>query len=195
MEILLATGNSHKREEFERIFSEHRILLPRELGLEYEYSETGQSFLENALGKARTLFDLSHRPVLADDSGLSVRSLGGEPGIYSARYGPEGQRDTFTDRDRYLYLLERMSDVTEREAAFVCCMVLIVERQRLFVAQETFEGLIAKSPAGQGGFGYDPVFFVPDRGCTVAQLPDEVKDRISHRGRAARRLLTVLSSL
>jgi XTP/dITP diphosphohydrolase len=195
MKLLLATNNMHKWKEFQRIFEGYEVLLPKELELSFEFEEEGSSFLENALGKARTLYGLANRPVLSDDSGLCVPALGGEPGIRSARYGPEGRAESFGDTERYLYLLERMKGREDRQAYFVCSMVLVLDDYRFFTAQETLQGHITEKPAGKGGFGYDPVFFVPERGMTVAQLGDSVKDAISHRGRAGRRILAVIESL
>lgn len=195
MKLLLATNNRHKWREFQRVFDGHEIFLPEDLQLDFHFEEKGSSFLENALGKARTLYRKAEQPVLSDDSGLCVPALGGEPGLRSARYGPGQRENGFTDRDRYLYLLERMSGIEDRRAYFVCCMVLILEDQRYFTAQETMPGCITEEPAGEGGFGYDPVFFVPEEGKTAAELQDAVKDGISHRGRAGRRILSVIESL
>jgi XTP/dITP diphosphohydrolase len=195
MKLLLATNNRHKWREFQRIFHGHEILTPRELKMNFHFEETGSSYLNNALGKAMALYERVRQPVLSDDSGLSVPALGGEPGIRSARYGPEGKEERLSDRQRYLYLLDRMKAVEDRRAFFICCMVLVLDEQRFFAAQETLTGGITEEPAGEGGFGYDPVFYVPERQMTVAELPDVVKDRISHRGRAGRRILSILDSL
>ena len=134
---------------------------------------------------------VEHSPARRASPGLSVPALDGNPGTYSARYGG----NDLTDRDRYLHLLENMENIEDRRAFFVCCFVLLLEENRFFVVQETFAGLIARQPSGEGGFGYDPVFYIPQMGCTVAELEDGAKDRISHRGLAARRLLQVLDSL
>jgi XTP/dITP diphosphohydrolase len=191
MKLFLASNNKHKKVELERIFKGHDILLPVEAGIRYSHRETGLTYLENAMGKAMTLFGQAGGPVLADDSGLSVPALDGKPGTCSARYGGKD----LTDRDRYRYLLKNMRSVEDRRAFFVCCIVLLLDENRFFVAQETFAGSIAMQPSGKGGFGYDPVFYIPQMGCTVAELEDGSKDRISHRGLAARRLLRLLDSL
>jgi XTP/dITP diphosphohydrolase len=191
MKLSLASNNRHKRKELERILKGHEILLPVEMGIEYSHRETGSTYFENAMGKAETLFRQVGEPVLADDSGLSVQALDGKPGTFSARYGGEG----LSDRDRYNFLLENMRGIEDRRAFFVCCIVLLLDTNRFFVAQETFAGLIARQPSGEGGFGYDPIFFLPETGCTVAELADVTKDEISHRGLAARRLLQILDSL
>jgi len=195
MKLLLATNNMHKWREFQRIFDGHEMLLPEDLKLNFQFEEQGSSFLENALGKARALYRKAEQPVLSDDSGLCVPALGGEPGIRSARYGPGERAKGFNDRDRYLYLLERMNGIEDRRAYFVCCMALVLDDYRFFTAQETMEGSIGEEPAGEGGFGYDPVFIVPDKGMAVAELRDTVKDGISHRGRAGRRILSIIDSL
>lgn len=195
MKLLLATKNMHKWREFQRIFDGHEVLLPEDLELNFQFEEQGSSFLENALGKARALYRKAEQPVLSDDSGLCVPALGGEPGIRSARYGPGEGAKGFNDRDRYLYLLERMKGIEDRRAFFVCCMTLVLGDHRFFAVQETMEGSIGEEPIGEGGFGYDPVFFVPDKGMTVAELQDTIKDGISHRGRAGRRMLSIIDSL
>ena len=190
MDLVLATNNEHKAEEFRRIFRGHRILMPSDLGLAFAHREEGITFLANALGKASTLHRLCRCPVLADDSGLAVVSLGGEPGVRSARYGSES--GAATDEDRYRFLLSRMEKEKKREATFICCLVLMWSAERFWIVQEQMPGVIAREPTGEGGFGYDPVFLIPEKGETVAELDDEAKDELSHRGRAARRILSLL---
>jgi len=192
MEILVASNNDHKHREFARLFPDLEIRIPRERGIAFDFPEDGATFLANAQGKAAALYRLAHRPVIADDSGLCVLSLGGQPGVFSARYGSAPGKPPLDATKRNQYLLERMNGVTDRGAYFVCCLVLMFSEERFFVAQETVSGLIAQEPRGTNGFGYDPLFFLPDRGRTMAELPDEDKDRISHRGRAARRILALL---
>jgi XTP/dITP diphosphohydrolase len=195
MRLILATNNRHKGTEFKRIFTGHEILTPSDVGLEFSYDETGSTYLENALAKAKALFQKIDQPVLADDSGLSVPALGGEPGIFSARYGSGDDAKNLTDSDRYRHLLSRMEGTSDRRAFFVCCMVLIIEEYRFYLAQETLQGIIAEKPSGSGGFGYDPVFSLPEYGKTVAELPDGLKDTLSHRGRSGRRILSLLSDM
>jgi XTP/dITP diphosphohydrolase len=195
MEILLATNNRHKLHELTSILQGHTLVGPESRGIEFEHEETGSSYLENAVGKARTLFELARGPVLADDSGLSVAALNGEPGIYSSRYGmTEGGIELPAD-ERNRYLLSNLEGIGDRRAFFVCCMVLLLDDYRLFVAQETLPGTITETPAGSGGFGYDPVFFLPERGMTVAEIDEAEKNRISHRGRAGRRIRAILDDL
>ena len=196
MELVLATNNSDKAREFARIFSgDCGVTTAAELGVPFHYEEGVESFLADALGKAFALFDKIERAVLADDSGLAVLALDGAPGVYSSRFGTEEGQEKLSADERNRYLLERMESVEDRSAFFVCCMVLVLDRQRLFVAQETLEGVITLTPSGLGGFGYDPLFYVPELGQTVAQLADDAKDRISHRGKAGRRLLAVIRDL
>jgi XTP/dITP diphosphohydrolase len=193
-ELLLASNNEHKRQEFVRLLPGVRILTPAEVGLRFEFDEDGETFLANAFGKAMALFHAARRPVIADDSGLCVKALGGEPGIFSSRYGSGAGGTLLAARQRNAYLLGRMDGLADRAAWFVCCLVLILEESRFLVAQETVHGTIAEEPRGENGFGYDPLFLVPGTGKTIAELPDAEKDAISHRGRAARRILATMGS-
>ena len=188
-ELVLASNNGYKHAEFVRLFPNHTIRRPADLGIDFVFPEDGESFLENAFGKAVALYHSAKRPIIADDSGLCVAALGGEPGVYSSRYGAGVDGALLDSSKRNAYLLDRMEGIEDRGAFFVCCMVLLVEESRFFIAQETVHGTIAESPRGDKGFGYDPLFLLPDRGMTIAELPDEEKDAISHRGRAARRIL------
>ena len=200
MEILVATENTHKLKELSAIFSGHTLLTPHERDIHYYFEETGETFLSNAQGKALALFEQARSeqavtPVIADDSGLVVPALGGEPGVYSARYGsPEGGPKLDTP-DRNRYLLDKMEGLTDRRSFFVCCMVLVLSPERFFVAQETLPGRIISEPRGSYGFGYDPLFYLNEYGQTVAELPETEKNKISHRGRAGIRLRAVLDSL
>ncbi len=194
MELLLATNNQHKKHELSQILSGHKIITPDEIGIDFDCDETGTTFLANSLLKAETLFKLAGRPIIADDSGLCVDSLGGEPGIYSARYGSSGGPD-LSSEDRNLYLLDKMKHLettAERTAHFVCCMSLIIDEYRVYTVQESVDGSITFEPAGCGGFGYDPVFFLPRYGMTVAEIGEAEKNKISHRGRAASRLAKLI---
>lgn len=190
--LIAATNNPHKLRELRRLFPGFRLLSPAQAGCAFSYEETGTTYLENALGKALHLYHLADAPVLADDSGLEVTGLGGQPGIYSARYGSTGAR--LSDSQRNAYLLGRAESLGDRGCFFVCCMVALFDEKRFFVAQETFHGVLALQPSGSGGFGYDPIVYLPERGKTVAQLSDRQKDALSHRGKAARRLAAMLSS-
>jgi len=188
-EFLLASNNAHKHQEFVRLFPGIRVLMPRDMGIEFDFDETGDTFLENAFGKAMALFQTAKRPVIGDDSGLCVRALGGEPGIFSSRYGSGAGGVPLEAPRRNAYLLDRMEGIQDRAAYFVCCLVLVLEESRFISVQETVHGRIAEGPRGEHGFGYDPLFIVPGHEKTIAELPDQVKDQISHRGLAARRIL------
>jgi XTP/dITP diphosphohydrolase len=195
MEILVATENTHKVKELSVIFAEHTLLPPHEKGIEYSFEETGETFLANAQGKALALYEQARGPVIADDSGLVVPALGGEPGVYSARYGSPAGGPKLDTPERNRYLLDKMEGLSDRRSFFVCCMVLVLTPQRFFVAQETLPGRIISEPRGSHGFGYDPLFYLNEYGHTVAELPEAEKNKISHRGRAGIRLRAVLDSL
>ncbi len=200
MELLLATNNHHKKREFERIFEGARVLLPEDLGIAFSHEETEATFLGNALGKATTLEALlppeyrsrdRRLAVIADDSGICVEALDGRPGVYSARYGSEALSDT----ERNERLLSELQGVADRRAHYVCCMVALEGEDRFGVVQETWHGEIARAPSrGTRGFGYDPIFFLPEQGLTVAEISDRKKDALSHRGKAGRRLWSYLAS-
>ncbi|MDR1248083.1 MAG: RdgB/HAM1 family non-canonical purine NTP pyrophosphatase [Treponema sp.] len=197
MTIWFATGNAHKRAELAAIFSGHTIKIPADLGLAFDPNETGATFAENALIKARELrrqiAAAGYRdPVIADDSGLCVDALDGRPGIRSARYGSEGG-EKFGDGDRNALLLRELGDNPNRKARFVCAMALLLDEDRFFLVQETLEGELIPAGRGKGGFGYDPILFIPALGRTVAELSGEEKNRISHRGKAGRAIARLLA--
>ena len=181
MELMLATRNAHKIEEFARILRPHEIVpLPPEVELP---PETGSTFAENALIKAQAAATALGRPVFADDSGISAAALGGAPGIYSARYaGPDA-----TDQANLDKLLREVPD-DDRRVTYVCALVWFVPGEAPRYFEERCEGLLAHTPRGTGGFGYDPAFVPADIGDerTMSELTAEEKDAISHRGRAAR---------
>ena len=151
-----------------------------------EIQEDGKSFLENALIKARTISELTGELALADDSGLEVEALHGAPGIYSARYAGEKANDEKNNRK----LLGDLTGIPPagRKAVFQCVLILYRPDGSYQAFDGSWDGRIAESPAGQGGFGYDPLFYLPERGVTVAELPDKIKNRISHRAKAAAKL-------
>jgi XTP/dITP diphosphohydrolase len=191
-ELVVATNNAHKVRELTRLFPGVRLLAPSDLGIDFRFEEDGRTYLENSLGKARHLFERVHRPVLADDSGLEVPALGGEPGLHSSRYGSQSGGPKLTDAERCALLLARAERLEDRACFFVCCMVVVLSESRFLAAQEVFPGVLGRAPRGSGGFGYDPIVLIPERGRTVAELSDRDKDRLSHRGRAARRLRSLL---
>ena len=193
MKVVLASKNQHKLEEIQTILSKYEmeLVLQSTLGVDIDVDETGTSFEENSLLKAQAVMEATGLPAIADDSGLSVDALDGAPGIYSARYGGE---QYVTDRDRLELLLKNMAGVPDgaRTARFVCVITLLFPDGRKYVARGTCEGEITRQAAGQSGFGYDPVFFVPDEGCTFAQMGSDRKNAISHRSNALRRLCEML---
>lgn len=159
-----------------------------------QVAETGRTFMENAILKARTIGDFTRELTLADDSGLEVDALNGEPGIYSARYGQPG----WSDRERYRFLLEKLRDVPseKRTARFRCAVALYdPNTNRIEQAEGTVEGLIIDEPRGANGFGYDPVFLIPELGKTMAELSPEAKNRFSHRSRAVEKLIPIFKKL
>jgi XTP/dITP diphosphohydrolase len=195
VDLLLATQNPGKLAEM-RLLAEglpFRVLGPRELGIADAPDETGTTFIENAVLKARHYARLSGRLTVADDSGLSVDALGGGPGLYSARFGGESA----SDADRNALLLEKLAHVpTERrQARFTSAVAVARGGEVLFEAEESVEGLIADGLRGSNGFGYDPLFFYPPFGRTFGEIPHEEKDRVSHRGKAFARLRRFLESI
>lgn len=191
MEIILASGNRHKLFELKEILKGHTVLLPEDIGIDFDFEETGSSYLENSYGKAYALFNRINRPVIADDSGLSVAALNGAPGIYSARYGSK-DGVLLEAPERNLFLLKQLKGMEDLSAEFICCMTLVLEENRFFVAQESFKGEITENSTGINGFGYDPVFYLPEYGKTLAELPEEEKNKISHRGKAGHRIARLL---
>ncbi len=193
-QIVLASNNPGKVREIGQLLTDfHMEVLPQSAFDISEVEETGLTFVENAILKARHASRHSGLPALADDSGLEVDALNGEPGIYSARYAGVGA----SDEQNLQKLLEALKDVPEqqRTARFQCLMVYMRHGAdpTPLIAQGTWEGRITVEPQGENGFGYDPVFFVPEHGCTSAQLPAEVKNRLSHRGQALRQLVRLLA--
>jgi len=169
------------------------LTTPAEEGIDLEVEEAGRSFEENAVAKATAYAPLSGLITLADDSGLEVEALGGEPGVRSARYAGEGA----SDGERIDYLLGKLKDVPdgERAARFVCVIAVATPEGEVELCQGECPGIIAREPRGEGGFGYDPVFYLPELGRTMAELNLEEKNRISHRGRAAQKARAILERL
>ena len=195
--ILFATGNPHKLEEVAAVLGPLGV---RITGLDAvaqtfeEPVEDGHTFLANAVIKARYYAQHTRRPCLADDSGLVVDALGGEPGVRSARYAELAGPRRVVDPANNAKLLEKLRGVPDeqRTARFVCVMVLADSHRTWAVTRGTIEGRIAHEPRGANGFGYDPLFILPGRGVTTAELPPEQKNAISHRGQAARMLADLL---
>jgi len=183
--IVLATGNAGKVREIQTVLAQWNITVkPQSEFNTPEAEETGLSFVENAIIKARNAAQHTGLPALADDSGIEVDFLQGEPGIYSSRYAGSAGDNIANNRK----LLEALKDVphAQRSARFQCVIVFMrhAKDPTPVICQGTWEGFIVDKPQGTNGFGYDPVFYVPTHQCTSAELPSDVKNRISHRGQA-----------
>jgi len=194
MKLYLASNNKHKYQEFcEGLFGVD-LSLPCDEGIQSSPEENGTSFFENAMIKAKALYDIVHSPVIADDSGLCVDALDGRPGIFSARYATAPANETIQDYG-INRLLKEVEGKEDRGATFVCTLVLYMEENRFFVVQETCKGEISKCKKGEGGFGYDPIFFLKDLNKTMAELTRLEKNRISHRGKAIRACNALLKQI
>jgi len=193
--FLVATNNPGKVKEYADLLDGLPVALttPTQEGLSLEVAETGATFAQNAILKARAYAAASGLLTLADDSGLEVDALDGAPGVRSARYADEGA----SDEDRYRLLLRNLADVPpgKRTARFRCVVAIVTPEREEHTAEGRCEGVIGFEPRGRHGFGYDPVFYLPDRGQTMAELPPEVKNRISHRARAIQAALPTLRRL
>lgn len=190
MKFVLATNNLKKQRELQQILSHLGVELctQRELGLKVEPEETGETYAENALIKARALWEASGLPAIADDSGLEVDALEGRPGVHTARYGGEG----LTDRERYERLLRELEDRTDRGAKFVSVIACVLPDGESFTARGECPGEILRAPRGEGGFGYDPIFYLREQGAAMAEIPPEVKNRVSHRAWALEKFAQML---
>ena len=190
--LLLATNNKGKVREYKHMLKDlpFELVSPAEVGINTEVEETGESLEENARLKATTLARESKLLTLADDSGLEVDALGGEPGRLSARYAGEGA----SDEDRVNYLLSRLKDVPEgkRSARFRCVIAIAMPDDEVELCSGECEGVITLEPRGEKGFGYDPIFYLPELDKTMAELSLEEKNKVSHRGRAAREAIKLL---
>lgn len=193
--LLLATNNKGKVEEYRELLegTGFELVTPVEIGVNPKVEETGSTFKGNARIKAEEYARVSGMLTLADDSGLEVDALNGEPGIRSSRYAGEGA----TDEEKIGLLLSRLRDIPEekRTARFRCVIAIAQPGGEILYACGQCEGIIAFSPRGNEGFGYDPIFYIPELKQTMAEIPAEVKNRISHRGRAAREARQILERL
>ena len=190
--FVVATKNKGKLKEIEEILfgMDLEVVSMEQAGVDEDIEEYGSTFEENALIKAREVHKITGELVMADDSGLEVDFLNGAPGIYSSRFAGEGASDT----DRNNKLLELLKDVPfeNRKARFVCAIAVILPDGKHFTVRGTFEGYIGLEPVGGNGFGYDPLFFVPEYNKTAAQLEASKKHEISHRGKALKLMLAEL---
>lgn len=194
--LLVATHNKGKVTEFSEMMQDMAIawLGLDDVGVTEDVPETGDTFRENAVLKAAAYAQMTGLLTLADDSGLEIDALAGAPGVYSARYGGAG----LTHAERYQLVLQQLTAVPEaaRTARFRCVIVVADGHGRILAeAEGVCEGVIAQAPAGSGGFGYDPIFFLPDQGQTMAQLSSTEKHQVSHRGRAMRQLEPLLRQI
>ena len=200
MRLIFATGNKGKMNEIREIMSDSvPVLSMAEAGVSTDVEEDGNSFMENSFIKARAVArtckekGIDDAIVLADDSGLVVDALNGEPGIYSARY--LGEDTPYSIKNAKI--IERLNGVSDedRTARFVCAIACVMPDGREYSAEATYEGAIGYEERGEHGFGYDPIFYLPDRGVYSAELDPEEKNRISHRGKALRMMKEILSEI
>lgn len=194
--IIVASNNAHKVKEIKHILNEYpvEVISLKEAGIDIDVEEVGTTFMENAELKAREIYKVAKGSmILADDSGLAVDILGGKPGIYSARYAGE-HGDSKKNNEK---LLEELKGKTleERSAKFICAMVLIVSEDQVIKVQGEVEGFITEEQSGVEGFGYDPLFYVPEIGATFAQMTAHMKNTISHRAMALDKLKEELDKI
>ena len=185
MKVVLASKNRHKLEEISQITRKFdmELVLQSELGVDIDVEETGTTFEENSFLKAEAVMKATGLPALADDSGIAVDALNGEPGIYSARYGFD---PTLDDWGRLQLLLKNTEGVPDgqRQAKFVCVITMVTPEGQTIQARGEIHGELLRAPAGENGFGYDPIFYYPPLGMTTAEMPGEVKNQVSHRANA-----------
>lgn len=193
--LLIATHNQGKLREFRQLLADLDLEVTDldTIGIQEDVEETGTTFAENAILKARTYAEMSGLLTWSDDSGLEVDALEGRPGIYSARYGGPG----LTPRDRYLLLLEELRAYPQESwtARFRCVVALVLPSGDVHTIDDTLEGIITHQPAGEYGFGYDPIFYLPEYKATLAELSPEIKNQISHRGKASQKAKQLLRTL
>ena len=192
MKLIIASNNAHKLTEMKSILAPFfdDVQSMREAGIEHETVEDGKTFMENAVKKARELAEISGCCAIADDSGLCVDALDGGPGVYSARYsGVHGD-----DKANNAKLLRELDGVEARGAHYTCAIALVWPDGRLLTAEDYLYGEIAHDERGSNGFGYDPLFLLPEQGLRTAEISPEEKNRISHRGKALRQLVEKLKS-
>lgn len=185
MKVVLASKNPHKLVEISKITEKFgfELVLESDVGVDIDVEETGSTFEENSFLKAEAVMKATGLPALADDSGIAVDALNGEPGIYSARYGFDESLD---DRGRLNLLLKNTENVPDdkRQAKFVCVITLVTPQGQTIQARGEVHGMLLRAPAGENGFGYDPIFYYPPFGKSLAQVSPEEKNRVSHRANA-----------
>ena len=185
MKVVLASKNKHKLVEISKITQQFdmELVLQSELGVDIDVEETGTTFEENSLLKAKAVMEATGLPALADDSGIAVDALNGEPGVYSARYGFD---DSLDDWGRLLLLLKNTEHVPDgqRQAQFVCVITMVTPDGKVIQARGEIHGELLREPRGENGFGYDPIFYYPPAGMSTAEMSPEDKNEVSHRGNA-----------
>lgn len=192
MKLYFASNNDHKRKEVERLLPGYSIMLPKDEGIEFNPDETGSTYIDNALIKARTLYEKVKAPVIADDSGLEVRALSWAPGVHTARYG-EQNGILLSSYEKNKLLLKNMENFKDRYAVFISSVVLYLDRERIYIIQEKAEGeIVDHISSGTSGFGYDPIFYNKEARSIVSELPEGDKDKYSHRGKAMRKIKLLL---
>lgn len=194
--IIVATGNQNKMKEIREIIKRDDIefVSLKDEGLQdIEIVEDGKTFEKNAVIKAKTIADITKNIVIADDSGLEVDYLDKAPGVYSARY--MGEDTPYTIKNNHIIELLKDAKGEERSARFVCVIACVMPDGETFTTRGTIEGRIGYEEKGENGFGYDPIFYLPERGCTTAELPPEQKNEISHRGRALKAMYKKLEDI
>ena len=187
MKVVLASKNKHKLVEISKITEKFgfELVLQSELGVDIDVEETGTTFEENSFIKAEAVMKATGLPALADDSGIAVDALNGEPGVYSARYGFD---DTLDDWGRLVLLLKNTEHVPDgqRQAQFVCVITMVTPEGQTIQARGEIHGELLRAPVGKNGFGYDPIFYYPPMGMSTAEMEPEAKNQVSHRGNALR---------
>lgn len=185
MKVVLASKNPHKLKEISKITEKFdmELVLQSELGVDIDVEETGTTFEENSLLKAEAVMKATGLPALADDSGIAVDALNGEPGVYSARYGFDESLDDWGRLELLLKNTEHVPD-GQRQAQFVCVISFVTPDGKVIQARGEIHGELTREPAGENGFGYDPIFYYPPLGKTTAELAPEEKNEVSHRGNA-----------
>lgn len=181
--IVVASGNKHKIKEIAQMLPEFEVVGYKDLGFNFEIEETGETFYENALCKAKFVAEALNLPALSDDSGICATALNGEPGIYSARYAGDGD-----DEHNNQLLLKNLADKEDRSAKYVCCLVYYTPKGEIVTATGETYGRILFEPEGNNGFGYDPIFFSDDLQKCMGVATDEEKNSVSHRFRALKQL-------
>ena len=189
MKVVLASKNKHKLEEISKITEKFgfELILQSQLGVDIDVEETGSTFEENSFLKAEAVMKATGLPALADDSGIAVDALGGEPGIYSARYGFDESLDDWGRLELLLKNTEHVPD-DQRQAQFVCVITMVTPEGKTIQARGEIHGELLRAPRGEYGFGYDPIFYYPPLGMSTAEMDPEQKNQVSHRGNALKLL-------